>query len=152
MPSTTYFSITYVTPFDAAYTDLWAPPLNTAITTFDSISGRIMAAGTIPYPEATTPYSIVPSVRFPCTIKSVYLQTDAGTLTAACKIGTTDITSLDAIAVTSSYARTTATGANTMTADTDGTQSLNMVLTSIGATVTRLRYSFWIDRTGAGTA
>ena len=152
MPTTTYFGQTYVTPFDPAYVDLWGTALNNLHVLWDSAHGRAMAAGTIPYPEASKNYGIVPSIRFPATVKKVALWTDAGTLTADCKIGSTSITSLDAIAVTSSWAQTSATGANTMTADTDGTQSLYISCSSISSTVTLLYYSFWIDRTGAGTA
>lgn len=151
MPTSSYLGFTYVTPFDAAYIDLWGTPLNTVLTTMDAAIGRCIVAGSILYPENSISYGVLPSVRFPCTVKSVALWTDAGTLTTACKIGSTNITSLSAIAVTSSWARTSSTGANTMTADTDGTQSLNMVLSSASG-VTVLKYSFWIDRTGVGTA
>lgn len=35
MPTTTNLGLTYVTPFDPAYVDLWGTPLNTAIIAFD---------------------------------------------------------------------------------------------------------------------
>ncbi len=151
MPTTTYFGQTYVTPFDPAYIDLWGTPLNNLHILWDSVCGRSMCSGTIMYPEDANSVAVLTSVRFPCTVKSCALWTDAGTLTAACKIGSTDITGLAAVSVTSSYARTSATAANTLIADTDGTQTIYIVPTSISS-ATKLFYSFWIDRTGAGTA
>lgn len=36
MPTTTNLGLTYVTPFDPAYVDLWGSPLNTIIIAFDA--------------------------------------------------------------------------------------------------------------------
>lgn len=146
MPTTSYFGITYVTPFDPAYTDLWGPPLNTAITTFDAINGRIQCTGEVRYPE-NMDYRIVTNTRWPFTVVSATLETDAGTLTAAIKINSTAVTSLSAIAVTSTESQTTATAAK------DAVIGDNIVLTvSSVSGVTSLRYNLWLDRTGAGTA
>jgi hypothetical protein len=147
MPTTAYLADTYVTPFDPAYVDLWGTPVNNVFISHDAAIGRAYAGGCIISPVNSTIYGIAPSIRFPCTVKSVKLWTDAGTVTVASKIGSTVITSLSAVAVTSTPARTSSTGANTMSADND----LNLVCSSVSG-VGVLYYSYYIDRTGAGTA
>lgn len=147
MPTTAYLGDTYVTPFDPAYVDLWGTPVNSLFISHDAAIGRAYAGGCIQYPADTTVYGIAPAIRFPCTVKNLKLWTDAGTVTVAAKIGSTAITSLSAISVTSTPARTSSTGANTMVAE----DSLNLVCSSTSG-VSFLYYSFWIDRTGAGTA
>jgi hypothetical protein len=51
---------------------------------------------------------------FACTINSATFDVDSGTVTAAVKINTTDVTSLSAVSVTSTKATTNATAANTV--------------------------------------
>jgi hypothetical protein len=53
---------------------------------------------------------------FPFTINGAYYQTTAGTITANIKIGTTSVTGLSALALTTTVGHTTATGANTVVA------------------------------------
>lgn len=146
MPTTSYFGITYVTPFDPAYTDLWGTPLNDAIIEFDRISGRLQCTGDVRYPEAAD-YRIVTNTRFPFTVDSATLETDAGTLTAAVKINSTAVTGLSAVAVTSTEAQTNATAANTASIG----DNLLLTLSSVSG-VSSLRYNIWLDRTAAGTA
>lgn len=147
MPTLTYSGDTYVTPFDPAYVDLWGPVLNTLHTSHDNHIGRANAVGCIVSPADSIAYGIAPGIRFPCTVKSVELYTDAGTATAACKINGTNITSLSSVSVTTTHTSTSATGANTMVAGDD----LTLVLSSVSG-VSVLYYSFFIDRTGPGTA
>ena len=146
MPTTTYFGITYVTPFDPAYTDLWAPPLNTAITTLDEINGRLQYPLSIQNPQAAT-YRLVTNSRWPFTIDQMTVQTDAGTLTGNLKIEVTSVTGLDAVAATSTESTATATAAKNLAVG----ENLNLTLSSI-AGVGWLYVNVWCDRTAAGTA
>lgn len=148
MPNTTYLNIVYVTPFDPAYIDLWGTPLNNAIITFDAVTGRGYAGGSIAYPEASKNYGIVPYIRFPARVKYAAFWTDSGTCTANSKIGSVSIVGLDAVSVTTSETLTTATSGNSMVE----TNSLYLALSSLSDDVTLLYYAYWIDRIGAGTA
>lgn len=147
MPTTAYLGDTYVTPFDPAYIDLWGTPVNNLFISHDAAIGRAYAGGSIINPTAGIVYGIAPGIRFPVTVQSVELYTDAGTLTAAAKINGTDITSLSAVSVTTTHTSTAATGADTMVAGDD----LTLTFSSVSG-VTVLNYGFFIDRTGAGTA
>lgn len=147
MPTLPYSGLVYVNPFDPAYTDLWLPPYNDLHISHDAYLAREMVSLTIAFPVDSFVYGIVNNIRFPGTVKSARLWTDAGTLTAAIKIGSTNITSLDAISVSATPATTTATGSNTLVA----ANNLNIVCSSVSG-VNLLYVSVWIDRTGAGTA
>lgn len=147
MPTSTYLGFTYVTPFDPAYVDLWGTPLNNALIALDSAHGRAQVSGCILYPETTVPYPLITKTRKPFTVKSATFVTNAGTLTAAVKINSTDVTSLSAVAVTSSESSTNATGANTAT----GGDDLKLGISSVSG-VTLLAYNIWVDVTGGGTA
>jgi hypothetical protein len=146
MPTSVYLGFTYVTPFDPAYVDLWGPPLNNALIALDAAHGRAQVSGCILSPKAMT-YPLITKTRKPFTVKSATFYTDAGTLTAAVKINSTDVTSLSAVAVTSAEASTTATGANTAIAADD----LKLAISSPSG-VTVLAYNIWVDVTGEGTA
>lgn len=146
MPNTTYFGQLYVTPFDPAYVDLWGGPVNDQFILWDAVNGRLQCTGDIRYPEAAD-YRIVTNSRWPFTVKSATLETDAGTLTAAVKINSTAVTSLSAVAVTSTESTTNATGANSAAVG----DNIVLTLSSVSG-VTSLRYNIWFDRSAAGTA
>jgi hypothetical protein len=61
---------------------------------------------------ANSTYVITQKASFPFTITNAITKTSSGTITADIKIESTSITSLDALAITSSEADTAATGAN----------------------------------------
>lgn len=146
MPTSTYLGFTYVTPFDPAYVDLWGTPLNNALIALDAAHGRAQVSGCILYPETLT-YPLITKTRKPFTVKSATFLTNAGTLTTATKINNTDVTSLSAVAVTSTEASTSATGANTAAAGDDLKLGVSLV-----SGVTFLAYNIWVDVTGEGTA
>lgn len=146
MPTTAYLGKTYITPFDPAYIDLWGTPVNNLHIAWDAGLGRGQCSGCILYPETLT-YPLITKTRKPFTVKSATFLTNAGTLTAAVKINTTDVTSLSAVAVTSTESTTSATGANTAAAGDD----LKLGISSVSG-VTFLAYNIWVDVTGEGTA
>lgn len=146
MPTTAYFGYTYVTPFDPAYVDLWGPVYNTLHTSWDAVAGRLQYPFQIQSPQDSE-YRLITNTRWPLTVDQITLQTDAGTLTANLKIESTSVTSLNAIAVTSTESSTSATGANTMSVG----QNLSITLSSTSG-AGWLYGNLWADRTAAGTA
>lgn len=147
MPNTSYFNLPYFANHDPASQDVWAPSVIDIFNAHDNAIGRGSTGGTILAPEAGTLLGIMVAPRFPCTIKSMIFLTDAGTITVAAKINGTPITSLSAVAVTSTPTHPSATGANTMTAE----DVLYFDFSSVSG-VNALYYAIWFDRTGAGTA
>lgn len=145
MPNTTYYSLPYPNPLDPAYADLWGDILNNIIITFDAAAGILECSGQIIYPNNIQYFPITNS-RWPGRIVSATFKTNTGTVTADVKIDSVSVTSLNAIAVTSTESTTTATGANTFTAG----QDISFTLSSL-ADATSLTFNLWIDRTGIGT-
>ena len=145
MPTTPYFTITYVTPFDPAYIDLWGTPVNNAFIALDAIGGRLQYTATLPAIAET--HRLITNTRWPLNIDQITVETDAGTLTANLKIESTGVTSLDAIACTTSEQSVSATGANAMAIG----NNLSLTITSV-VTATKLYVNVWCDRTAAGTA
>ena len=146
MPTTAYFGFTYITPGDPAYADAWGTPYNTLHTNWDAVTGRMMCSGEIRYPEASD-YKLILNSRCAFNVDSATFKTDAGTITANLKINSTSVTSLSAVAVTSTEASTAATAAYTAAIGDD------LVLTlSSRSGVAKLEYNIWLDRTSAGTA
>ena len=47
MPTTTYLSNTYITPFDPAYVDLWGAPINAVAVTTSHTSTTATGANTM---------------------------------------------------------------------------------------------------------
>jgi len=146
MSTTPYLGDFYWQPLDPASADIWQEACITMYLSHDAALGREQATSCIVNPEAIT-YTIAQNNRWAGTIKSVTFETDAGTLTANVKINNISVTSLNAIAVTSSESITTATGANTFVAG----DNIQFTLSSVSG-VTVLKYNIWIDRTSAGTA
>lgn len=109
-------------------------------------SGRLQISGTIINPAAQA-YKLIQNTRWPFTVVSATLQTDAGTLTAALKIDSTAVTSVSAVAVTSAESTTAATANKDAATGAD----LSLTPSSISG-VGALYFNIWIDRTGAGTA
>jgi hypothetical protein len=109
--------------------------------------GRLQLSLPIQSPTDSTAYLPLMNTRFPLTIKSLTAKTDAGTCTVAIKINGTNVTSLSAVAVTSTEATTDATAANTMAIGDD----LTITPSSVSG-VGWLYINIWCDRTGAGTA
>jgi hypothetical protein len=110
------------------------------VTTNANLTGPITSSGNattlaaIPFTmtismsagDANT-YPMCVYATFPFTINGAYYQTTSGTITANVKIGTTSVTSLSALSLTSSaQTHTAATGANTVVAG----NSVNVVWSS----------------------
>jgi hypothetical protein len=131
---------------ETVYNNTYGDLNNDAIQYLDDAVGRVQCSGTIAYPEDKD-YILILKSRWAGTIKSAVFKTDAGTLTAAVKIDTTAVTSLSAIAVTTSESDTASTGANSMVAGND----LRLTLSGVTG-CDALYYNIWIDRTSEGTA
>ncbi len=93
----------------------------------------------IEHPQDKT-YTLIQKASFDQTINLAVFKTVSGTLTAALKIDGTDITSLDAVAVTSAESQVSASGANTLSAG----QTLTLVVSSESSV---LDFSMTIKRT-----
>lgn len=146
MPTLVYSGLTYPTPLDPAYADIWGDILNDIFIQMDASNGREQASFQIIYP-GNIQYYCFSNIRFPGTIKSITAFTNTGTVTANVKINSTSVTSLNAVAITSSEATTTATGLNTFVAGDD----ISVTLSSL-VDATSLVFNIWMDRTGAGIA
>ena len=132
---------------ETAYNNLWLQQINQSLQDLDNRNGRLQYSMAIPFPTDAEAYLPLMDTRFPLTVRSVTLKTNAGTCTVAVKINGTDVTSLDAISVTSTQSTTLSTGANTMAIGDD----LTITPSSVSG-VDWLYVNVWCDRTGAGTA
>lgn len=141
----TYSALDLAVTGELAKNNIWLDDINEVLQYNDNAIGRCQASSTLPYPEDGTYYLILKS-RWGGTIKRATFKTDAGTLTVATRIDGVDVTSLSAVAVTTSEAETTATGANTFIAG----QDITFVISSVSG-VGKLFYNFAIDRTSVGT-
>jgi hypothetical protein len=112
-----------------------------------NFAGRLQLSLPIQAPVNGEAYLPLLNTRFPLTIKSITAKTDAGTCTVAVKINGTNVTSLDAVAVTTTEATTAATAANLMAIGDD----LTVTPSSVSG-VGWLYINLWCDRTNAGTA
>lgn len=125
----------------------WFGTTFAALESLAQFAGRLQLPFSIQAPADNQPYVILPNTRFAGTVKSIVLWTDAGTLIINAKINNTNITGLNAIAVTSTRATTNASGANLMIANND------LIITpSSVINVNWLYGNVAFDRTGAGTA
>ena len=132
---------------ETAYNNLWLQQINAAIQDLDNRGGRLQYSMAIPNPINGEAYLPLMDTRFGLTVRSVTLKTDAGTCDVAVKINGTNITSLDAISVSSTQSTTPSTGANTMAIGDDLT-----IVPSSTSGVKWLYVNVWCDRTSAGTA
>jgi hypothetical protein len=142
----TYSGLVLAETGETLYNNTYGDLNNAGIQYLDNATGRVQCTGTIAYPEDKD-YILILKSRWAGTIQNAIFKTDAGTLTAAVKIETTAVTSLSAIAVTTTESDTAATGADSMVAGND----LRLTLSGVTG-CDALYYNIWIDRTSAGTA
>lgn len=111
---------------------------------FNPLSNQLTISGQVNGTVGNGTISICQRIPYALRIDSVDLSTNTGTCTVAVQMGGVNVTSLDAIAVTSTPGNTSATGANNASVGT--TNAISLVITG-ASNATNLAFTLNCTRT-----
>lgn len=144
MPTTTNLSLTYPTPLDPAYTDIWGDILNDIFIALDANTGYEQIPGLFDFVSDGT-YKLCVKMRHPGAITSITTICESGSCTATFKINNSALGGTANSVSTSEQSQPHSTS-NTFVAGDD----ISVTISSTSA-CRKLSFNIYYTRTGAGT-